>query len=489
MAGIPNPGDFEIEVAELISSRGLEQDLTPNIISITIYENINTTAISGQIFFSNAFALSSVGPLIGQEYLRLKIKTTSFTDTEAMVDYSENVLTITSVNNRTDDKNGIEFIVLNFVSSEQIRNERTRIDRVLRGSYSDIVINLLQNDIDCRKNLYIEPTDCMKKIVSPNMTPFDLIHLAESESISKELKSPTFMFFETLRGYHFRSLDSLYVQGSRLTYDAFSDAGLKIHRDGSAKGAVDIMAGLTAVIDWEIVSGNDSLVNNVLGTYGSKLIIHDIFNKRFTEHEYNYLESFPTEGRIEYYNSNYEYPLYSATPVDGKKTVSDFPSRPFLTPTSIKDIEAHTDATHHTSNNNHPFSAQNAQTFLQRRNSQMIQSEQGFMVNILTLGNTVISAGDVVTLDLPMPLAGSFKYLDSDADEYVNFTPDKWYKGAFLIKRIRHDFDIAAGKHHSNMVLVKDSLTEEIESSGKPEPKGGGGTVFTDFHQNLEFYA
>ena len=227
----------------------------------------------------------------------------------------------------------------------------------------------------------------------------------------------------------------------------------------------------------------------MLGTYGSKLIIHDIFNKRFTEHEYNYLESFPTEGRIEYYNSNYEYPLYSATPVDGKKTVSDFPSRPFLTPTSIKDIEAHTDATHHTSNNNHPFSAQNAQTFLQRRNSQMIQSEQGFMVNILTLGNTVISAGDVVTLDLPMPLAGSFKYLDSDADEYVNFTPDKWYKGAFLIKRIRHDFDIAAGKHHSNMVLVKDSLTEEIESSGKPEPKGGGGTVFTDFHQNLEFYA
>ena len=100
------------------------------------------------------------------------------------------------------------------------------------------------------------------------------------------------------------------------------------------------------------------------------------------------------------------------------------------------------------------------------------------------MGNTVISAGDVVTLDLPMPLTGSFKYLDSDADEYVDFTPDKWYKGSFLIKRIRHDFDNPSGKHQSNMVLVKDSLTEEIESSGNPEPKGRGGTLFTAFSEN-----
>ena len=111
----------------------------------------------------------------------------------------------------------------------------------------------------------------------------------------------------------------------------------------------------------------------------------------------------------------------------------------------------------------------------------MLQSEQGFKVNILTLGNTVISAGDVVTLDLPMPLAGSFKFVDAEEFASMNFTPDKWYKWSFLIKRIRHDFDRAGGKHQSNIVLVKDSLTEEIESGGKPEPKSAGGTLFTNF--------
>ena len=91
-----------------------------------------------------------------------------------------------------------------------------------------------------------------------------------------------------------------------------------------------------------------------------------------------------------------------------------------------------------------------------------------------------VNAGDIIELNL------TNKAWIKNTENVQN---DIFYKGMFFVKRIRHDFDIAAGKHHSNMVLVKDSLTEEIESSGKPEPKGGGGTVFTDFHQNLEFYA
>ena len=118
----------------------------------------------------------------------------------------------------------------------------------------------------------------------------------------------------------------------------------------------------------------------------------------------------------------------------------------------------------------------------------MIQSEQGFMVNILTLGNTVISAGDVVMVDIPMPLANSFTWSDDDSSDQ-EFTPDKWYKGSFLIKRIRHDFDRGAGLHQSNMVLVKDSLTEEIESSEFIDiGSSSQGTLTTDFYGNRLFF-
>ena len=482
MAGrIENPGDFEIEKALLITSRGFEADLIKgkNINSIAIFEDITNTHISGQIFLQNAVALSSIGPIIGQEYLLLKIKTSGFIDSDTMIDYSENALTIFSVQNRKDDKSGIEFLVLNFISSEQVINQRTKINRVLRGSYSKIVTDILLKDLDCRKDLYIEPTAGNKKIVSPNLRPFDIIDMAATESISKEVNSPTFLFFETFRGYHFRSLDSLYVQGPKLTYDAFSDAGLLIHKGGPAGGAVDIEASLKAIIDYDIISGSDSLKNYTSGTYGSKLIVHDIFNKNYQEHTYNLLKNFDDERHIEYYNTGRENPIYNSTKVDKKNTVSDFAARTFVTPTSLKDDTVHTDATHHTSNDTFNIAAQKSHAWLQRRNSQMRQLENGFLVSTLVLGNTVISAGDVVMLDLPLPLADSIKFTDR---------PDKidsFFRGAFLIKRIRHDFNVGDGRHDSRMILVKDSITERLDDSGRSEPKGDGGTLTTDFYQNL----
>ena len=482
MAGISNPGDFEIEEAVLITSRGMEVDLVKgqNINSITIWEDITQTHVSGQIFLHNAVALSSIGPIIGQEYLKLKIKTAGFVNSDTMVDYSENALTIYSVETRMDDKSGIELLILNFITSEQVINQRTKINRVLKGAYSDIVTDILKNDIDCRKDLYIEPTDGNKKIISPNSRPFDIIDMAATESISKEVKSSTFLFFETLRGYHFRSLDSLYIIGPQLRYDAFSDAGLKVHKTGSAKGSVDIEAGFTSIMDYEIINGSDSLLNYTLGTYGSKLIVHDIFNKNYQEFEYNMLKNFDNEHHIEYYNTGRETPIYNSTMVDEEnRSVSDFPARTFVTPTSLKDDTVYTDATHHTSENNHPFAAQKSHAWLQRRNSQMRQLETGFLINTLVLGNTVISAGDVVMLDLPLPLADSIQFTDRDDNL------DSFYKGAFLIKRIRHDFNHGAGLHETRMILVKDSITEILDNSGPPEPKGKGGTLTTDFYQNL----
>ena len=485
MAGdITNPGDFEMEKAILITSRGMEVDLIKHnmINSIAIWEDITQTHVSGQIFLNNAVALSSIGPIIGQEYLLLKIKTAGFEEPDTMIDYSENALTIHSVQERIDDKSGIELLILNFITSEQLTNQRTKINRVLKGSYSDIVYNILINDIDCHKDLYIEPTDGNKKIISPNSRPFDIIDMAESESISKEVKSPTFLFFETLRGYHFRSLDSLYATPPQLRYDASSDAGLKVHKKGRGAGSVDIFAGLTSLIDYEIINGSDSLVNYTVGTYGSKLIVHDIFNKNYQEFTYNMLKNFDDERHIEYYSTGKQNPIYNSTIVDKEKNknVSDFPAITFVTPTSLKDDTVYTDETHHTSENNNPFSAQKSQTWLQRRNSQMRQLENGFLVSILTLGNTVISAGDVVMMDLPLPLADSFEFTDRK-DRL-----DSFYKGAFLIKKIRHDFKIGDGIHESRLILAKDSIPEKLEGTGPSEPKKGSrGTLTTNFYQNI----
>jgi len=475
-------GDFIIENAKIVTSSGIVVDITASIIIITIFEDTEMMAVSGNILMFDTVNLASVGPLIGQEYLKLKISTPSMIHKSAVIDFTENVFLIHSLQSRENVGNNANGYLLNFVSSDIVKNQRTKISQTLKGSYSDIVKNVLINYLYCKKDLYIEPTVGLKKIISPNKTPFDVITMAMNESVSAQGKGgtggdPTYLFFETMEGYHFRSLTSMYVQEPVLKYTA-SVGGSKVKRDGT----IDALADLQTVLDYEIVSNSDSMVNYRVGIFASKLITHDIFNKTYTTHTYNYLDNFDKESHITGTNSlgKFDWPLYSAVPVeeDGLR-VSDFPARTFVLPTSLKDTTLYTDSTHVTSSSTYPYAAYNPHKWLQRRTSQLMQLNQGLMINILVHGNTLINVGDVVELNIPY----------SGTPTTKNEKHDRFYKGPFFVKRIRHDFDISAGnKHNMYMTLVKDSLEEELdapEDNFEPKPKIQP-TVYEDFYVNTE---
>ena len=44
---------------------------------------------------------------------------------------------------------------------------------------------------------------------NPILHPFDVIRHASTQSVSETNFSPTFVFYETRNGYHFRTLESL----------------------------------------------------------------------------------------------------------------------------------------------------------------------------------------------------------------------------------------------------------------------------------------
>jgi hypothetical protein len=197
--------------------------------------------------------------------------------------------------------------------------------------------------------------------------------------------------------------------------------------------------------------------------FGSKLITHDIISKSYQINVYNYHDNFTNESHIVggVTTKTPEFPLASALALNDKGLrVSDFPARTFMMPTSLS---GGVDSQHTTENNTNPYMAYDPHKWLQRRNSQMIQLENALQVNIMTHGNTLINAGDKVILNLPytssVKPAGNEKF-------------DRFYKGPFLIKRIRHDFIMNSSpkRHRMYMNLVKDSLEEELEVTGPIEP-------------------
>ena len=202
--------------------------------------------------------------------------------------------------------------------------------------------------------------------------------------------------------------------------------------------------------------------------YGSKLIVHDIIGKNYRTDIYNYHDNFKNEHHIVggVTTEIEEYPIASGLYVNEKnQRVSDFHARTFLMPTSKT---AENDGQHNTDINNNPYRRYDPENWVQSRNSQMVQLENGFNINIEVHGNTLVNAGDIVTVNLPYTgvVKGNTKY-------------DRFYQGRFLIKKIRHDFNVLAQpvQHTMSMNLVKDSLEEQItapDDNYEPSAKDGG---------------
>lgn len=465
MAEIRSVGDFNLATAEVITSAGLKINIKPNIIQIDIFEDMTRNSIAGEILLQDSGGFVSEGPIIGQEYLRLKIQTPSLTNERDIIDFTKNVFVINSVSSRSEVANNVSVYLLSFSSSEIFKNQRTKITGSLTGTYSDIVKQMLDR-VNCQKTIFLEPTRGVKRITVPNLRPFEVIQMAlqsASSAISDNF-SPSYVFFETFEGYNFRSLASLYAQPISQEYTNFVPGGQV------KDGIVNIETELKNIIDYEIVDNSNTLYNHTTGVLASKLIVHNIYSKSFKEYTYNYFDNFDDEKHITSYHDGNQFPIFSDVAIekDGSRN-SDFPARTFLTSIS----EGETDVNNTTLDGTEPFVAPDPQNTLQERSSTINQLERGLILNISTHGNTSIHAGDIVRVDIP--LVASIK-------TQKNRKNDRFYQGVFLVKKVKHEFDFTINKHASILTLVKDSLSEKLEGPKdqyEPKPETSS-TVISD---------
>ena len=474
--GAYTAGDFLVDELRLITTSGMEIDLIKSFMGITLYEDIFSMTITGKISIMDAVNIASHGPLLGQEYLHLKIRTPNFKEKSDIIDFSKNAFLVHSISKRQNIGNGIQGYVLSFVSQELVKNQRIKVTQSLIDPWSDIVKKMLVDYLDTKKKITIEPSTGVKKFVAPNMRPLDIIVLGTKQAISTFKGEPTYLFYETLKGFNFRTLTSLYDEPSLLEYVPF-EPGTNIIPDGQrGAGAVDVHKEMRNVLNYEIVSNNDYIVNYRTGMLGSRLITHDIVSKSYETEVYNYFDNFPNESHIVsgVTTGIEEFPIVSELFVDEKgKRVSDFSARTFVMPTSLA---GGVDSQHTTENNTNPYMAYDPHKWLQRRNSQMIQLDNALQVNIVVHGNTLVNAGDKVLINLPYTAV-----IKSSKNEKF----DRFYKGPFLIKKIRHDFfNTENPKHQMHMQLVKDSLEEKLDNTGPIEPSADTAAAIEEYTYN-----
>tara|TARA_Y100001963_G_scaffold152572_1_gene237671 strand:- start:809 stop:2272 length:1464 start_codon:yes stop_codon:yes gene_type:complete len=478
-------GEFVVERAIILTSEGMEINIKKLLISLDLYEDIRTNSITGTLIMQDPLAMSSTAPLLGQEYLSLRIKTPSRTKTE-LFNFTDDLFTINRILDKADIS-GHQAYTIHVVTHEQMKNLRTRIHRVLNGTESDIVEQLITSDIKSKKDLYIEPTAGVRKIIPSNIRPFDIINQLSKTASSKEENSPTYFFYETAKGYHFRSLESMYAQTPKFNFTSETKDG-----NNTKEGLADVITQLNQIESYQVSNGNDSVLNLKDGVYGSKLITHDIFNKKLDTFTYNYHESFEKQKHINHYDGNSkDNPMYSSTPLEESSNplsvrISDFPMKTYITAVS------------RTSNMTHDSSKQqkkadgtvgefnispyNPEHFLMTGVSRKLQLTRGFTIKIETKGNTALNAGDVVncTIDINAAPDGAI-YKDGK---------DRFYKGRFLVVAIKNSFDFGEQLHTSTMSLTKDSVGNEqlISPSDAYETRPlKDGKIIRSFYDSPDF--
>jgi len=479
-------GEFRLDKCELISSSGVSADISRTIVEINIFEDIFLNAITGSIIISDTNNLVDNMPIIGQEYISLKITTPSLD--EYAFDFTENVFCVYEMGGRTPAGTNSEVIELKICSPELLRNHRTRISKAYEETADQIVKSIMENEkyINTKKDLYIEPTLGIRKILSPNYHPYHLIKRLTRESMSAKNNSPHYLFFENMRGFHFRSLQSLYEDGIQGEFH-FGDKGTDEDYQSNSGDAGKLVQAYKRIIELSVPNKNNSLFDIKGGMLGSNLIMHDIYNKKYQTSTFSYFDDHNKHERLEQSSS----PKYNNVLIDEENTVGNFTnSRIHLHPTSIteddkdaqymKVIDKNTQAAQAeedrlgidpdreiptaVENENKDFMSNRADKWLLQRRQRMHELNNGMTINMSVHGNTTLTVGQVISVSLPV-----------FGIDHENTKISKHQSGLYLISKLRHTFNPPTRTHTVSLQATKDSYPIEFESKASgQEPKPGG---------------
>ena len=453
--GIQYAGEYKLLECNLLSSTGIVARLDTSVIEINIFENISTQGIMCSLVVVDNNNLVMNMPIVGQEFVTLKIKTPGLDDD--VIDYTENCFSVYKVSARQDVANSAQVYELSLISPESIRNVNKRVSKSYEGETSDIFVKIMRDEklINTNKDIIVDKTSSVKKYVAPNTRPFSFIGNLVRESGSYQYSdSPHYFFYETTRGYQFRVLDSLYAEPSRGEFVA-SEPGII---DTPSKVG-NLEEDFRRILEFGITQSSDTFISSAAGLLGSNLIKYNIFHKNYTKHTFNYFDNFKDFSRID------ENPIYNQTPIDEfGNTLGDFPdAKIYVHPTSNDGTHS---SNHYNTDTGYTYTDNGAEKWLLSRRARSIEFLRGCLsVQLKIHGTTTLSVGDKVNLTLPIT-----------GKTHGGSEIETNYQGDFLITKLRHIFNQSERRHTIAMSVIKDSTLFEYNNAfDSSEPKGSKG--------------
>ena len=289
-------GDYKLDRVFLHNHLGEITDIKNVMIELNVFESIYSNALTGSIVIADAQNLIGKLQINGTERISFKLSTPGSIDERSIVDASVETghpFHIYKITDKRQLNSNTMVYTLHFASREFMRNLRTKVSQAFDGRFDMSALKILTDEdlLDSKKQISFEPCGNSDKIVIPNLRPFDAINMMANRALPQLSNGVGYYFYETTKGIYFRSWDNMVsVRGSydRPIAQEFNYMPQNISADPQDYDD-KINHDYKSVESYRFVNNfHDVAANTMLGTYGHKVITHNLYDKSYKATTYNY---------------------------------------------------------------------------------------------------------------------------------------------------------------------------------------------------------
>jgi len=375
------------------------------ILEFNIYESLYRNSVVGSAVVLDTQNVIGNLPIQGTERISFKLSTPG-AHGSASIDCSVKTghpMHVYALTDRTQQGDNTVSYTLHFASREFLRNVRTKVSKAYSGRMDEIVYSIFKDEegLDSRKHFDFQKTRNQDKIVMPNLPPMAAIQMICDRSLSENSKSAGFHFYETTKGYQFRSWESLCVDSNNQQLppkQIFEYRPANIGKKGpSGKDDSDLerdflLSTYEEVETYRFInSSHDTAANQAIGTYAQRVITHNLYDKSYKISDYSYHGSFNDTKHTDKLTG----PAVVNTPVDyDNKGVSDYPEANIS-------VTSTTRFAHGEDTGNFGIDADQDGITESKVNGLRHQITSGTTLELTVKGQSFLSAGDVIQFNMP----------------------------------------------------------------------------------------
>lgn len=212
------PGDVEIRKILLYkwgANKATPIDLLGQTISFSIYEDVEEPSMLLEITLVDSLNLLQNYPIIGEEVIEVSFNTPGRENVYKKTFYVYNVEGVSNNPNAKASTYTLKAVTpLHYFSSRFIikKTYNNTVDQIVR----DIVNSATVSNGIGTSRIYTESTRGLVPIAIPSLTAFEAIDYVRQRAVSAEYPSGgVFLFFENQYGYQFRSIEGIISEGKK----------------------------------------------------------------------------------------------------------------------------------------------------------------------------------------------------------------------------------------------------------------------------------